>query len=251
MQHLRQVGINEEGVDSILLPAPAVKAGASNKGKIKGDGFLKDVGVIPNEALPSKLELDHTYESQMAIPSDILGFRPDMDRHLRQALEALEDDAFVDDDLEDDFFGELLEDGERAPDEIPKYEFIEDSEPHVENVDATASSRFAPVSDNWEAQFAKFKQEQPKEGLDDSGDEAHSEDMDTVGGLPQLPVIGGKRRRKHTSDASGYSLSSSSMFRNASLSTLDEQFAKVCYQTTCLYLRSLNLGLPARERVWL
>lgn len=230
MQHLRQVGINEQGVDSILLPAPTLKTGTSNKGKGKGDGLLKGVSVLPTEALPSKLELEHTYESQMAVPSDIAGFKPDMDEHLRQTLEALEDDAFVDDELEDDFFGELMKDGEREPDEAPEYELNEDGLPDEDYANVAASSATDRAPDNWEARFAKFKQEQRKEEKDDgSADGAHSEDMDTVGGLPQLRVLGGKRRRKHASDASGYSLSSSSMFRNAGLSTLDEQFAKVFY----------------------
>ncbi|EEB89686.1 hypothetical protein MPER_12189 [Moniliophthora perniciosa FA553] len=43
-----------------------------------------------------------------------------------------------------------------------------------------------------------------------------------------MSVIGGKkRRRKGTSDASGYSMSSSSMYRNEALKTLDERFDQV------------------------
>ena len=60
-----------------------------------------------------------------------------------------------------------------------------------------------------------------------------SEGGDTVGALPKLLVVGGKRRRKGTSDASGYSMSSSSMFRNEGLTLLDERFDQVGQITVC------------------
>jgi protein LTV1 len=52
-----------------------------------------------------------------------------MDPHLRQTLEALEDDAYVDDDLDDDFFGELVKDGERDATDRIEFEFREDGLP--------------------------------------------------------------------------------------------------------------------------
>jgi len=57
-----------------------------------------------------------------------------------------------------------------------------------------------------------------------SEDGFDSDGGDTLGSLPAMSVIGGKRRRKGTSDASGYSMSSSSMYRNEALQTLDERF---------------------------
>src|SRR5690606_37612066 len=88
MQHLRPVGIQEEGVESILIEAPA-----TSKNKRSGKQTLE----LPKDTLPPTYELPRTYESQQAIPESIAGFQPDMDPHLRQVLEALEDDAFVDD----------------------------------------------------------------------------------------------------------------------------------------------------------
>ncbi|KAJ6601376.1 Low temperature viability protein-domain-containing protein [Mycena vulgaris] len=205
MQHLRPVGVQEDGVESVLVEAPA----ASKKGKGKGI-MLKD---LPDGVLASTSELPKTYESQQA---------PDMDPHLRQVLEALEDDAFVEDDLEDDFFGQLVGDGERGSDDDVEFEFSEQGagvapEDEEEEIDDAAG---------WEARFAQFKKVQTGTGekTDDGYDD--SEGGDTVGRLPEMSVIGGKgkKRRKGTSDASGYSMSSSSMYRNEALQTLDERF---------------------------
>ncbi|KAJ6541895.1 Low temperature viability protein-domain-containing protein [Mycena capillaripes] len=214
MQHLRTVGIQEDGVESVLVEAPASK-------KVKGKGVvLKD---LPDAVLASTSELPRTYESQQAVPASIAGFQPDMDPHLRQVLEALEDDAFVEDDLEDDFFGELVADGERGSDDEAEFEFSE------QGLDATPEDEVEQEIDEaagWEARFSQFKKVQSGAGekSDDGYDD--SEGGDTVGRLPEMSVIGGKgkKRRKGTSDASGYSMSSSSMYRNDALKTLDERF---------------------------
>ena len=83
--------------------------------------------------------------------------------------------------------------------------------------------------ESWEARCAKFKQAQKQAGPPSHGSDLDefSEGGDTIGDLPQLSVIGGKKRRKGTSDASGYSMSSSSMFRNQGLTLIDEQFEQV------------------------
>ncbi|KAJ6623114.1 Low temperature viability protein-domain-containing protein [Mycena sp. CBHHK59/15] len=216
MQHLRTVGLQEDGVESVLIEAPS----ASKKGKGKGIA-LKD---LPDGVLASTSELPRTYESQQAVPASIAGFQPDMDPHLRQVLEALEDDAFVENDLEDDFFGELMGDGERGSDEEVEFEFSKEGAGEIPEKDEEADE--ADEGAGWEARFAQFKKvqkvvtEKSEDGFDDS------EGGDTVGRLPEMSVIGGKgkKRRKGTSDASGYSMSSSSMYRNEALQILDERF---------------------------
>ena len=223
MQHLKPVGLQEDGVESILIEAPSVQKGKGRAGKSQAPIHLVDD--LPKEALPSKQELPRNYESQEAIPSSIAGLQPDMDPHLRQTLEALEVDAFVDEDLEDDFFGELVADGERGSDEEPGFEFsewgVEDSGlPHDEEEEVDP--------EDWQAAVKRFKQTQ-QTGPDDTRSDADecSEGGDTVGSMPQFSVIGGKKRRKGSSEASGYSMSSSSMFRNAGLTMIDEQFNQV------------------------
>jgi protein LTV1 len=249
MQHLRPVGTSEEGVESLLIEAPAAPKQVPRP-KNKSAITLKD---IPSEALASTTELERNYESQQAIPSSIAGFQPDMDPHLRQVLEALEDDAFVDDGLEDDFFGELVKDGERKPDEVIEFEFEEDGE--LEE-DGEGEDHGEEAEDNWEARFAQFKISQKETGNHTSERDGQSEGGDTVGRLPQLSVVGGKRRRKGASDASGYSMSSSSMFRNAGLTALDDQFDQVSMRyfmssfTTCLIssTRRLRRSITRRPR---
>lgn len=242
MQHLRAVdnGQNQQdGVETIMLPAPAPK---QSKGKSKTrdpHSFLKEpVSDVPAESLPSTVELERDYEAGTAVPSAIAGFQPDMDRHLRQVLEALEDDAFVDDELEEDFFGELVKAGERDEDEEVEYDYDDEADEYdndapSHNPHPTTSSALPQEKpdDDWMHRFAQFKKEQTANSppSDDGADrdDLGSEGRDTITGLPRLSVVGGKRRRKGASDASGYSLTSSSMFRNEGLSTLDERFAKV------------------------
>ena len=226
MKHLRTVGTEEEGVESILIEAPQPHNKFKSKGKTKSTlddpSWLQD---LPPDALPSKTEIPRNFETQEAVPSSIAGFQPDMDPHLRQALDALEDDAFVDGELEDDFFADLVHDGERDGGEEVEYEFYEYGPP-----EAGSDGEGQGVEDeSWEARFAKFKKGQKNAPPPpDSDEDIHSEGDDTISNLPKLPVIGGKRRRKGMSDASGYSMSSSSMYRTEALLTLDERFDQVC-----------------------
>lgn len=228
MQHLRAVGVQEEGVDSVLIEAPST---SKHKPKVTSKKDPITMKQLIAEALPSTYELPRNFESQEAVPSSIAGFRPDMDPHLRQTLEALEDDAFIDDGLEDNFFGELVGGGERGEDEEFDYEFEGNGVSLSER--GTTSTGIAE-DESWEARFAKFKKVQPaaRNSESDSDLDINTEGGDTVSGLPKLPVIGGKRRRKGTSDASGYSMSSSSIFRTKTLLTLDERFDQVNFCTS-------------------
>lgn len=220
MQHLKPVGLREDGVDSVLLEAlvPKTKGkGAKSKEPIK-------LVELPPEALPSTSELPLNYEAQAAVPSSISGFRPDMDPHLRQALEALEDDEFVDDNLEDDFFEDLVGGGARAEEEDSGFDF------HEWGPDGGAKDEedLDEEKGDWQSAFAKFKKSQKADSATGGSDiDFNSEGGDTIGSMPQFSVIGGKKRRKGSSDGSGYSMSSSSMFRNEGLTTLDEQFDQV------------------------
>lgn len=230
MQHLRQISVDqgqEEDVETIMIPAPAPK---QSKGETRARGtasFLKEVASdIPLEALPSATEISRDYEAGAAIPPAIAGFQPDMDFHLRQVLEALEDDAFVDDGLGDDFFGELFKGGERGDDEHVHFESNDDGEYGL-SLERLGLMQEASAGKSWVEQFSHFKLGNARASTSECGDD-DSEGKDTMTGLPKLSVVSGRRRWKGASDASGYSLTSSSMFRNKGLSTLDEQFAKAC-----------------------
>ena len=254
MQHLKTVGEGVDG-DAVLIAAPrgshAVKADRKGKQPAMDDFFkpppaaaAKAQPVIPDSLLPSNREMtrEEVLASQAAVPKELQGLQPDMDPHLRQVLEALEDEAFVDEQAEDeDWMNELLGGGEREGEvEVEEWDFAEgglddegnplpapgrgdDEGEHDEDDEADHE-------ETWQDRFKAFKasgalgaHRQPPSAYD----EGYSEAGDTVGSLPAMSVIGGKKRRKGTSDASGYSMSSSSMFRNKGLSTLDEMFDKV------------------------
>ena len=61
--------------------------------------------VFGEDMAPSEFVRKTTYQDQQNIPDALAGFQPDMDPRLREVLEALEDDAYVDDD--EDIFDNL------------------------------------------------------------------------------------------------------------------------------------------------
>ncbi|QRV83467.1 hypothetical protein RhiJN_11483 [Ceratobasidium sp. AG-Ba] len=232
MQHLRPIGAN---ADAVMLEAPTTRS--------KGKGKIKEIVALPEESLPSQNEitLAAARDAMQSIPNELAGFNPDLDQHLRQALEALEDDAFVENNDElgendmEDLFGELLAGGERQNGERGEWDEWEFRE---EGVKAGGTSEIGPSHDlgvdDLVSRVAAFKKSQaqvPQPISDDGQEPDHSEGGDTIGKLPNLPplsVIGGKRRRKGAgSDASGFSMSSSSVFRNDGLRGLDAQFDRM------------------------
>jgi protein LTV1 len=222
MQHLRPGGGKEEGFESVLVEAPK-RQSTKRSGKLPVS--LHD---LPPEAFPSPSELPRDFESQAAIQSSISGLQPDMDPHLRQTLEALDDDAYVDDDLDDDFFGELIKDGEREASEAFDYEFREDSLPTDGSNASGEHEGDGGDEARWEARFALFKKEQQgRKMMNASPSVSGSEDADTVGQMPEFSAKGDRRSRRATSDASGFSMSSASIFRSDGLRDLDDQFDQV------------------------
>lgn len=231
MQHLRPIGMS---IDAVMLEAPSTRG--------KGKGKTKEIVALPDETLPSRNELSlaAARNAMQSIPTELAGFNPDLDQHLRQTLEALEDDAFVENnddkgeaDMED-LFGELLAGGERQEGEMGEWDEWEFREEGVRAKDNVAEQSRGLGTDDLSLRVAAFKisqAEASEPSSDDSQEPEDSEGGDTIGRLPNLPplaVIGGKRRRKGAeSDASGFSMSSSSVFRNDGLRGLDAQFDRM------------------------
>jgi protein LTV1 len=236
MQHLRTVADQEDGIESILIEAPVTSKRNATVEPISKK--ILDFLDLPDGVLASASEVPRNFETQQAIPDSIAGFQPDMDTHLRQALEALDDDAFVDENLDDDFFSELVGDGERGSDEDIDFEFtpggITEFEHDINGVE----------EESWEKRFSDFKKRHQK-SLESDSDRS---DGDTVRELPAITVIGGKKRRKGSSEASGYSMSSSSIYRNEALQTLDERFDQV-WQPRYRMFQFLNKNLDHAERI--
>jgi len=148
LQHLKPIGESE---------GEAVFIEASKKEKKKGGNFefkkIEDNNDVlsskknrkvkislPEEVLPSKEELPIGLLNQSAIPEDIKGFQPDMDPKLRETLEALEDNAYLDNDLDDNFLAAL-----NAEEDEEFYEEEEDFDEGEED-------------GNWESEFKKFRE---------------------------------------------------------------------------------------------
>ena len=222
MQHLRPVGMREDGVESVLVEAPKKPT------LKKTSGLPISLHDLPLEALPSASELPRDFESQAAVQSSISGLQPDMDPHLRQTLEALEDDAYVDDGLDDDFFGELVKDGERDASESFEYEFREDDSPTDGNNADGVHEGGNGGETGWLARFAAFKKgQQSLKAMNSPLSDCESEEADVVGQMPEFLVTSTRRRRQETSDASGFSMSSASVFRSDGLRDLDDRFDQV------------------------
>ncbi|CEJ60526.1 Putative Low-temperature viability protein ltv1 [Penicillium brasilianum] len=119
MQHLRELGTG--GGDAHFVEAKVEKA--KGKGKaMKLEDALRQVSLDDSQSAygsqfgdlrstASSYIRKPTYQDQQNVPDAIAGFQPDMDPRLREALEALEDEEYVDDE-DDDLFGELTKDGE-------------------------------------------------------------------------------------------------------------------------------------------
>lgn len=232
MSHLRPI---QGGFDSVLIAGPKGSGVAKGmKGDRKGKG--KEL-FVSDDVLASEMEvsLQDVYGRVENVPRELQGLQPDMDPHLRQALEALEDDAFVDE--EDDgeggeWWGELIAGGEADEYEREEYEFRE------EGLDEEAP-QLEPREDRaetWEDRFKAFKNQATAGGAPGSDEDIERSEMaDTIGsmvsGMDDLMVRGGKKRRgkRGPSEATGMSMSSSSMFRNTGLRDLDSRFDKVSH----------------------
>lgn len=241
MQHLKPIGQHQDAYfigkdgkisDSYLPP--------EHKDKMTL-GDLLNGG--PGESLPEPTWKEH-YQSQLPIQDSIAGLKPDMDPRLREVLEALEDEEYVDEDVEgeEDLFSQLICTGEvkdesewkqLAPEEQPEELVQRDGE------------------EDWEFAFRKFQissKKRPSVASDDVGSSmggdvsdfgdvsdvgsnfegsiAQSEARDTFG---ELPKVKSRRKKKigAKTDLSGYSMSSSANYRNEGLTLLDDSFDKV------------------------
>jgi protein LTV1 len=141
MQHIRDIGADGEGYFIEAVPGDDDPKKGKGKGRGKGkqqtlDEALRDTSLedlqrpdpsengdrgnasvagvsegggvrLDPDILPSAYVRNNTYQDQQDVPDALAGFQPDMDPRLREVLEALEDDAYVADDAEEDTFAEL------------------------------------------------------------------------------------------------------------------------------------------------
>lgn len=159
MQHLRTIG---DATDAVFLEAPAKK---EKPKKLEDGGLFKDDDVyreqknpnliqLPADVLPSNIEMSVGVMNQATGLDN--GLQPDMDPRLREVLEALDDEEYVDNELDDDFFESLNADGEPYdPEEDEEYY---DSEEEYYNDEQDEEEEGGEVNEenyDWQAAFKK------------------------------------------------------------------------------------------------
>ncbi|MCJ1382920.1 hypothetical protein MMC17_006033 [Xylographa soralifera] len=267
MQHMRDLNGGNGSGESYFVEAPAKKE--KGKGKVKLEdalrGFSLDHGkseaegsesgkqLLDDDILPSQNLKKTTYQDQQDIPDSLAGFQPDMDPRLREVLEALEDEAYVDD--EDDLFGELAKDREEISlAEFEELDYVNDGDqddeagwesdhtakPIQEYKDtvpqpATVSSSAAIPPDTgpdhgdgeWMAEFSKFKKGTKSQKTGKAADPSNVDLQSSI--LTSSSLAGGrhKKRKGALTSSTGYSMTSSSLFRTEGLTLLDARFDKI------------------------
>jgi protein LTV1 len=242
MQHLRDLNSGSGNVVFVESSATANKGKGKQKQSLedalrKMDLEQKSGDILDEEILPSKNLTRLTYQAQQDVPDAIAGFNPDMDPRLREVLEALEDDAYVDDDEE--VFNQLSKDGEEL--DADDFGFDDEGDDDGWESDATAkpSKEFkdqvpelvkvqadqpeeGPAED-WLEDFKKFKKDQKGQRGPVAPSRSGVESMWTT------TTNGGrsKKRKGALTNASAYSMTSSSLVRTEQLSFLDERFEKL------------------------
>ncbi|KAJ9643042.1 Protein ltv1 [Coniosporium tulheliwenetii] len=272
MQHMRDIATS---TDAYWVEAPAAQK--SRKGKqVRLEDALESLALGDSAAqseaglstastrssaadffgpdlAESEFVRKRTYQDQQDVPDALAGFQPDMDPRLREVLEALEDEAYVDD--EDDIFAELAKDGEEVErneweegawegEEDEGWESDDTVKPEKEMKDKQgeevsaggvalpqAQETGGTSSDygdgDWMAEFSKFKKDvkaakPPKGGL------APSELQSSIQtGMSSLAGGRRKKRKGAMTSTSGYSMSSSALFRTENQTLLDDRFDKI------------------------
>lgn len=228
MQHLKPVGTE---VNAYLVEAP-LSGNAKGKGKSRaereGGITIRDLD-LPEDALPSHPLDEVTYDEITKSAGTTLGLRPDMSAGIRQVLEALDDEAYaVDDgagtDGEDEFWGEVVQGGEvEEGDEWE--EDVEESDLEIEEGEDQVGEM---GQGEWD-QVKKFKAMKLANPANSDDEEEESEGGDTIAELRAASARRPKRKLAANSvGGSQFSMTSSAMFRNEGLRTLDERFDQVC-----------------------
>jgi protein LTV1 len=255
MQHLRDLG---QGAGEAVF-VEADPAGGKGKGKAKQPSLEdalrqldlqnQSADLLDEELLPSKNLQRLTYQAQQDVPDAIAGFQPDMDPRLREVLEALEDEAYVDEDGGEDIFQALAKDG----DELSRHEFEEaydefedddegwesdrtvkasrehtkaDEAPQLADTSKGQQAREEGGSDDWMEEFKKFKNDQKAEKKPRAAAAAPSELQSSIW---TTTTNGGRKktRKGAMTNPSAYSMTSSSLVRTEQLGILDARFEKI------------------------
>lgn len=274
MQHMRDLG--HGGGDSYFIDALPTKVKGKKKATLRLEDALRQVNLDDEEdeesvapslidagmSTFSKTTKQRLLEAQQDVPDEIAGFQPDMDPRLREVLEALEDDAYVDEKDEEDVFGVLgldgINNGEVALDEFEAEGFDFDDDDGWES-DATEkapvqakelklptvqgsglpppefneeeAAAAAAEDGDWLRDFAKYKRDTkkapapPQSGsvIAPSAVQDQAPSLYTLNGTP----LRQKKRKGALTNPSAYSMTSSSLNRGDGLQLLDRRFDQI------------------------
>lgn len=276
MQHLREIG--RGAGDSHFIDAVPTKIKGKDKEKpMRLEDALAQIHLRDEElSAPSLVDggistfsrsnKDRRIEAQQDVPDEIAGFQPDMDPRLREALEALEDDAYIDEKDEDDVFGALGLDGkdngeldiddfegrfededgwesdatEKPSEERPRLTFpvantpdgiAADNAVSFSNLSTDHAAAVAAEDGDWLRDFAKYKRDTAtKAPLPAAGSIAAASGLDDK--PASLYTLNGtplrqKRRKGAMTNPSAYSMTSSSLARTEGQQLLDARFDQV------------------------
>jgi protein LTV1 len=244
MQHMRDLGAGSG--EAYFVEAPAIKSKGKGKDKQSLEDALRESSLedragplLDEEILPSKNLRNVTYQAQQDVPDALAGFQPDMDPRLREVLEALDDEAYVDDD--EGVFGELAKDGQEVDEEEFEdagwdqedegWESDNTAKPTKEYNDAPALAADIEHDERedhgdgaWMEDFSKFKRDSKFKAA-----KAAPSQSDIQSSLMTTTTNGGRRKKRKgaLTSQSGYSMTSSSMFRTEGLTTLDARFERI------------------------
>ena len=266
MQHIRDLNAGSDSGEIYFVEASSKKKDGKGKAKMSLEDALRESSLqdernendarqtrrrqlLDDDILPSKDLKRSTYQDQQDVPDALAGFQPDMDPRLREVLEALEDEAYVDD--EEDIFGELAKGGQEVSlhefedtgfdgDEVDDagWETDETEKPSKEYkvrdmppppLPTGADTEMADGLDygdgDWMKEFSKFKQAEKikKPGMQASNAELQSSI------LTGTSMTGGRRKKRKgaMTSSTSYSMTSSSLCRTEGLSVLDARFDKI------------------------
>lgn len=284
MQHMKDLGSGDGPVAWI-----EAKPAKADKGKQKLEDALRDMDItsnagssyggvaqsvgqssmassvarslLPEDVLPSEFVTRRTYQDQQDIPDAIAGFQPDMDPRLRETLEALEDEAYVDEGEDDDFFGDLVKGGREIDQDewerLGEQQMFEEGEGELDDgwesddtikagsprpqlripqpadgelieppKDTQAALPADPTEGAWLDEFKKFKHEAKTNEAAGRPVKASPSafDQSLISSLASRP---GKKRKGAKTNASNYSMSSSALVRTDQQNLLDDRFDKL------------------------
>lgn len=223
LQHLKPIGSG----DGIFISRKDENNKNNTKNKFKNNKLSQ---LLSGDMLPSE-EREYDYQEQQDVPDEIKGFKPDLNPDLREALVALEDENYLDEDQdidEIDVFDELLGDGSRKTeislrdydnlnydldydnyqdddyqDEDWDYDNFNDEDYEFEGIQNENNNNSSSTNNkqtakefNWEKDFQKYKKTQGRKvnefDSDNEFDDDEEEDDDDDDIVGDLPNIGEK-----------------------------------------------------------